>query len=180
MSSLEINTTFIEDVFELQTTAFFDDRGMFLNIFRKNDHFWKQVWAKRDIKQINLSLTKETGAIRGMHFQMDRYSEAKIVRCLTGAVFDVAVDLRPDSKTYCKWHAAELTAENGKALLIPEGCAHGYQVLNSNSQLLYLHSGDWVKEAESGVRWNDPKLDIQWPLPASQMNERDLTFPLLP
>jgi len=101
------------------------------------------------------------------------------VRCLRGRVWDVAVDLRQDSPTYRHWHAVELSPEQGNALLIPEGCAHGFQVLQPGSELLYLHSGAWVPEAETGVRWDDPQLAIAWPLPAGELSERDRGLPLL-
>ena len=177
--TIETKSTLIDSVIEIYSNIFLDNRGSFLNAFRKENSAFQEIWGEREIRQVNLSETRETGAIRGMHFQKGIHSEAKIVRCLSGAIWDVAVDLRPKSKTFCKWHAVKLTPENGKALLIPEGCAHGFQVLETNSKLLYLHSGNWIKAADSGVRWNDPKLGISWPLTVSQLNERDKNFPFL-
>ena len=136
-------------------------------------------WGDRGIAQVNVSRTEAVGTIRGLHLQAEPHSEAKLVRCLRGRVWDVAVDLRHDSASYGQWHAVELSPEQGKALLIPEGCAHGFQVLEPGSELLYLHSGAWVPEAETGVRFDDPQLAISWPLPPLGMSERDLTLPLL-
>ena len=101
------------------------------------------------------------------------------MRCLRGRVWDVAVDLRPKSSTYGHWHAVELSPVRANALLIPEGCAHGFQVLEPGSELLYLHSGPWVAEAETGVRFDDPQLAIPWPLPPQGLSERDLALPML-
>ena len=101
------------------------------------------------------------------------------MQCVRGRVWDVAVDLRPDSATYSHWHAVELSPERANALLIPEGCAHGFQVLEPGSELLYLHSGNWVAEAETGVRFDDPQLAIPWPLQPRGLSERDLALPLL-
>ena len=111
--------------------------------------------------------------------QAPPHSEAKRVRCLRGRVWDVAVDLRPGSPTWGQWHAVELSPGAANALLIPEGCAHGFQVLEPGSELLYLHSGAWVPEAEPGVRFDASQLAIGWPLPPQGLSERDLALPLL-
>ena len=136
-------------------------------------------WGDRGIAQVNLSRTEAVGTIRGLHLQAEPHSEAKLVRCLRGRVWDVAVDLRTDSTTYGQSHALELSPDQGNALLIPEGCAHGFQVLEPGSELLYLHSGAWVPEAETGVRWDDPQLAIAWPLPVAGLSDRDRNLPLL-
>lgn len=135
-------------------------------------------WGDRGIAQVNLSRSEAMGTIRGLHLQAPPHSEAKLVRCLKGRVWDVAVDLRRDSPTYGQWQAIELSPDQGNALLIPEGCAHGFQVLEPSSELLYLHSGEWVPEAETGVCWNDPQLAITWPLPMTQISDRDQRLPL--
>ena len=119
------------------------------------------------------------GTVRGLHFQTPPHSEAKLVRCLKGRIWDVAVDLRTESATYGQWQAIELTPELGNALLIPEGCAHGFQVLEPGSELLYLHSRCWVPDAESGVRWDDTQLSIDWPLPVADLSTRDRSLPFL-
>ncbi len=175
----ELIRTPIHGVFELRSQPFTDARGAFLNGFRAQDEAFVEAWGDRSIAQVNLSRTEAVGAIRGIHLQAQPYSEAKLVRCLKGRVWDVAVDLRPDSTTSGQWQAVELTPDRCNALLIPEGCAHGFQVLQSDSELLYLHSGAWVPEVEMGVRWNDPQLAIPWPLPPTELSERDRSLPML-
>ena len=175
----ELRSTPIKGVFELMSQPFFDARGAFLNAFRAQEESFIDSWGDRAIAQVNLSRTQAVGTIRGLHFQASPHSEAKLVRCLKGRVWDVAVDLREKSETYGHWQAVELTPERGNALLIPEGCAHGFQVLEPGIELLYLHSGVWVPEAESGMRWDDPQLAIAWPLPPKGLSERDRNLPLL-
>ena len=175
----ELIKTSIKGVFEYQSKSSEDIRGSFLNLFRRNETVFKKSWNKRGISQVNLSSTSRKGTIRGLHLQLSPHSEAKIVRCINGKVWDVAVDLRTHSKTYKAWHAVELSAQKANAILIPEGCAHGFQVLEENSQLLYIHSGFWVQESESGIRWNDPTLNIKWPLTANEISNRDQNLPYL-
>ena len=174
----ESHPTPIASVLELMGQPFSDDRGAFLNAFRAQEPGYAQTWGKRAIAQVNISRTEAVGAVRGLHLQAQPHSEAKIVRCLRGRVWDVAVDLRPNSPTRGQWHAVELSPGAANALLIPEGCAHGFQVLEPGSELLYLHSGAWVPEAETGVRFDDPQLAIPWPLPPLGLSERDLSLPL--
>lgn len=175
----ELHSTPINGLFELVSQPFEDARGAFLNAFRAQEQTFKGSWGDRGIAQVNLSRNEVVGTIRGLHLQAEPYSESKLVRCLKGRVWDVAVDIRPDSATYGKWHALELTPERGNALLIPEGCAHGFQVLQPGSELLYLHSGCWVREAETGVCFDDPQLAIPWPLPPTELSDRDLRLPFL-
>ena len=175
----EVCFTPIRGVFELSSQPFVDARGAFLNAFRSRELSFIKAWGDRQIKQINISCTTAVGTIRGLHFQAEPYGEAKLVRCLRGRVWDVAVDLRHDSDTFGLWYAVELSPEKGNALVIPEGCGHGFQVLEQGSQLLYLHSGDWVQQAETGVRWDDPHLAVAWPLQATELSERDRSLPLL-
>jgi dTDP-4-dehydrorhamnose 3,5-epimerase len=175
----EAHATPIAGVLELVGQTFSDHRGAFLNAFRAQEPPFTRAWGDRSIAQVNLSRTEAVGAVRGLHLQAAPHSEAKLVRCLQGRVWDVAVDLRPGSPTYGQWHAVELSPDQANALLIPEGCAHGFQVLESSSELLYLHSGAWAPEAETGVRFNDPQLAIAWPLPPLGLSERDLALPWL-
>ena len=172
-------STAVQDVFEIKGSIFKDHRGAFLNMFRKHEDSFMSVWRDRAIAQVNLSVTENIGTIRGLHMQSQPHSEAKIVRCLSGKVWDVAVDLRPNSLSFGKWHAVELSSSVGNGIFIPEGCAHGFQVLEPNSQLIYLHSGCWSPEAETGVRWNDPNLKIEWPLPVDNISIRDAELPFL-
>lgn len=175
----ELRRTLINGVFELRGHPFADHRGAFLNAFRSQEAPFMACWGDRSIAQVNLSRTEAVGTIRGLHLQAQSHSEAKLVRCLRGRVWDVAVDLRDESSTYGQWHAVELSPDRGNALLIPEGCAHGFQVLEPGSELLYLHSGAWVPEAETGVRWDDPLLAIPWPLPVAELSDRDRNLPFL-
>ena len=175
----ELLPTPINGVFELRSHSFVDSRGAFLNAFRAHEKEFLAAWGARGIAQVNLSRTESVGTIRGLHLQGKPHSEAKLVRCLKGNVWDVAVDLRRDSSTYGKWHAVQLRPERGNALLIPEGCAHGFQVLEAGSELLYLHSGAWVPQEERGVRWDDPELAIAWPLATTELSDRDRSLPLM-
>ncbi len=177
--SVALRQTPIAGLVEVLATPFADHRGAFLNVFRRQEPVFAACWGDRDLAQVNISRTEQRGAIRGMHLQSPPYGEAKLVRCLRGRVWDVAVDLRRPSPSFGQWHAVELSPENANGLLIPEGCAHGFQVLEAGSELLYLHSGAWVAEAETGVRFNDPALAIAWPLPPLGLSERDRNLPLL-
>ena len=175
----EARPTPIAGVLELLGQPFGDHRGAFLNGFRAQELPFAQAWGDRAIGQVNLSRTEAVGAVRGLHLQAPPHSEAKLVRCLRGRVWDVAVDLRPGSPTCGQWYSVELSPGAANALLIPEGCAHGFQVLEPGSELLYLHSGAWVPEAETGVRYDDPQLAISWPLTPQGLSARDLALPLL-
>lgn len=175
----ELRTTPIAEVLELVSLRFRDHRGAFVNAFRAQEAAFIQAWGERAIAQVNHSRTEAVGAVRGLHFQAPPYCEAKLVRCLRGRVWDVAVDLRPGSPTRGQWYGLELSPSAANALLIPEGCAHGFQVLAPDSELLYLHSGAWAPTAETGVRFDDPQLAIQWPLPPLGLSDRDLALPLL-
>ena len=175
----EVFLTPINGVVELVCEPFVDARGAFLNAFRAQEESFLGSWGTRGISQVNISRSDSVGTIRGLHLQIPPHSEAELVRCLKGRVWDVAVDLRTESATWGQWHAVELTPERSNALLLPEGCAHGFQVLEPGSELLYLHSGAWVPEAESGVRWDDPQLAITWPLLPKGLSERDRSLPLL-
>ena len=177
--AVELFSTPLEGVWELHSQPFQDHRGAFLNAFRLQEPVFQQVWGDRPIAQVNLSRTEVVGTVRGLHLQAVPHAEAKLVRALRGRVWDVAVDLRESSYTYGRWHAVELSPEQGNALLIPEGCAHGFQVMEAASELLYLHSGSWVPDAEHGIRWDDATLAIDWPIPVASLSERDQLLPFL-
>jgi dTDP-4-dehydrorhamnose 3,5-epimerase len=131
------------------------------------------------IAQINITLTRQRGAVRGLHYQNPPFSEDKFVSCLHGAIFDVAVDLRPESQTFLKWHGEILSAENCKSLFIPKGFAHGFQSLEEDCELIYLHSTAFVQGAESAVNVLDPLIGIDWPLLIAEISDRDSGHPLL-
>lgn len=176
---MEIIKLKIEGSFEIRSRPFKDFRGQFLNLYRYRENEYEQIWGDRKIAQINLCRTKDIGTVRGLHLQKDPHSEAKLIRCLRGKVWDVCVDMRPESSTYCCWDAVVLSPDKANGILIPEGCAHGYQVLEEHSELLYMHSGDWIKDAESGVRFDDCKLGIKWPVQPRGISERDMNLPVL-
>lgn len=167
--------TKIGGVFVVETTPFTDQRGSFVRYYCENE--LSSVTGKRRIVQINQSRTHAVGAVRGLHFQRPPHSEMKLIRCLRGKVWDVAVDLRAGSPTFLKWHAAELTPENARMLVIPEGCAHGFQVMAEDSELLYLHTAFYAPESEGGALYNDPLLKISWPLAVTDISERDRKHP---
>lgn len=131
------------------------------------------------LSQINLTLTRQRGAVRGMHYQREPYAEDKVISCLRGCVFDVAVDLRKGSSTYLKWYAEILSPELNNSLLIPKGFAHGFQALADDCELLYFHTAAYAPQAEAGLSPVDPVLDIAWPLEITDMSERDRNHPLL-
>jgi dTDP-4-dehydrorhamnose 3,5-epimerase len=123
--------------------------------------------------QINHSCTEAVGAVRGLHYQHAPHAEMKLVRCFKGKVWDVAVDLRPQSPSYKRWYAQELSPQNAHMMVIPEGFAHGFQVLEAGSELLYLHTALYKPDSEGGVRHDDPALGITWPLPVTDISARD-------
>lgn len=129
--------------------------------------------------QVNLSRTALRGTVRGMHFQRAPALEAKLIRCVRGCVFDVAVDLRPASPTYLQWHGVELSEDNEHELFIPEGFAHGFQTLTDDVELLYQHTAPYAPASEGGVRHDDPCLAIAWPLAVTTLSERDRGHPLI-
>jgi len=148
-----------------------DDRGFLERLYCTQD--MGDFLTGKCVVQVNRSLTKKLGAVRGMHFQRPPFAEAKIVSCLRGAVFDVAIDIRANSDTFLHWHGEILSAENHKTLLIPEGFAHGFQTLSEDCEMLYLHTAAYQPSAESGLNPRDPGLAIRWPLPISEMSDRD-------
>jgi dTDP-4-dehydrorhamnose 3,5-epimerase len=128
--------------------------------------------------QANLSLSERRGTLRGLHYQVAPYQEAKLMRCVRGGIYDVIVDLRPESPTYKQWLSVELTADNRKALYIPEGFAHGYQTLADNTEVLYPVSQFYTPGAERGIRWNDPTFAIEWPTTETLiLSEKDKCWP---
>lgn len=174
---MNISATALSGVIVVDTTIVRDERGTFTRLFCANE--LSAVIGKRRIVQINHSRTAVPGAVRGLHFQHPPEAEMKLVRCLRGRVLDVAVDLRAGSSSLLGWHAEELSPGSARMLVIPEGCAHGFQALEPHSELLYAHTAPYVREAEDGVRFDDPLLAIRWPLPIADVSPRDRSFALL-
>lgn len=129
--------------------------------------------------QANMGTSHRVGTVRGMHYQVAPAEEAKLVRCTHGSVFDVLVDLRPDSPTFGRWFGATLSADNARMLYVPPLCAHGYQTLEDESEILYLTSAVYAPAAVRGLRFDDPTVDITWPLPPQSVSEQDLKWPFL-
>ena len=177
--SIRFKESFIKGVYKIDNHLFEDSRGSFLNIFRNKSDFFSCVWKERQIMQVNICRTSEIGSVRGLHLQSAPHAEAKLITCIRGSIWDVVVDLRVESSTYMKWDKVVLSSEHCNSIFIPEGCAHGYQVLENDSELIYLHSGNWVSEAETGVRWNDPQINVNWPLSQKNLSDRDKKLPFL-
>ena len=132
------------------------------------------------LAQCNLAFNHQRGTLRGMHFQHAPHAQAKIVRATRGALLDVIIDLRPDSPTYRQWDAVELSADNRRMFYMPEGIAHGYLTLVDDTEAYYHASSPWVRDAESGVRWDDPAFGIDWPFEPAVISEKDCAWPLTP
>ena len=152
-----------------------DERGFFARTWDA-DEFAEQGLAG-GLAQCSISYNPAPGTLRGLHYQVPPHEEAKLIRCTAGALYDVAVDLRPKSPTFKSWFGVELTAVNRLALYVPEGCAHGFLTLTDDTEVLYLISAPHVPEAARGVRWDDPGLGIKWPAEVVVINERDRTYP---
>lgn len=163
--------TGLDGLIVLQRDPIGDDRG-FLERLYCGDELAPYL-GQRQIAQANHTLTKQKGTIRGMHFQMPPHAETKMVNCLKGEVFDVAIDLRKNSPTFLQWHAEVLTPSNFKTLLIPEGFGHGFQTLTDDCEMLYLHTQAYAPNHESGLHALDPAAGIDWPLPPQNLSERD-------
>lgn len=154
-----------------------DARGRFERLFCTEA--WASLRPGLRFVQVNLSTTALRGTVRGMHYQRAPAAEAKLIRCVRGRVFDVAVDLRAGSPTFLHWHGVELAEDEPREVFIPEGFAHGFQALTDDVQLLYFHTVAWAPACEGGVRHDDPRLAIRWPLPPAQVSARDAAHPLL-
>ena len=177
MTMLSIESLPLEGLKRITRRKLGDSRGFLSRIFCAAE-LVEAGWTK-PIVQINHTLSLTKGVVRGLHYQKPPHAEMKLVSCLTGAIWDVVVDLRAGSPSFLQWHAEVLSAENGAALLIPEGFAHGFQTLEPETNLLYLHSAAYAPEAEAALRFDDPSLAISWPLKATEMSERDQNHPYL-
>ena len=160
-----------------RTERFADARGSFARWFCSEE--LATILGSRQVLQINHSVTERKGSLRGMHFQLPPAAEMKLVRCLRGRVFDVAVDLRTGSETFLSWYGEELTAEDEKLMIIPEGFAHGLQALEDGCELLYLHTAAYFPELDGGLRFDDPAIGINWPVPITVISERDTSHALI-
>lgn len=153
-----------------------DHRGFFARTYCSDE--FNAHGLDPNLVQCNISFNKKKGTLRGMHFQIVPHEEAKVVRCTTGAIYDVIIDIRPDSNTFKTWFSLELTEENRKMLYIPKGFAHGFQTLKDNSEVFYQMSEFYHPDSARGIRWNDPAFNIRWPVSDYIMSERDQQYAL--
>ena len=174
---MKVLDTPIPDLKIVQSSPHHDDRGSFLRLYCGQEI--QPLIGDRQIVQVNQSTTSRAGAVRGLHFQLPPHAEMKMVRCLRGRVWDVAVDLRSGSPTFLKWYAQELNPADKQMMVIPEGFAHGFQALEPDSELLYFTTAFYHPPAERGLRFDDPELNITWPLVPKGLSPRDLNHPLL-
>lgn len=174
---MNVLKTLIDGVSVVENECFSDHRGSFSRLFC--DESLDSILNERKIVQINLSKTKEKGSIRGIHFQHPPFAEMKLIRCLRGKVFDVAVDLRSGSKTFLKWYAQILSPEKNNMMIIPEGCGHAFQTMEADTELLYLHTSHYEPNYEGGLLFDDPALNIEWPMVYTDISERDKGHPVI-
>jgi len=174
---MKLYPTPLAGLYEIHTQPIGDARGRFTRLFCEQE--LAPIRSGLHFTQINLSETHGRGTLRGMHYQTPPAAEAKLIRCLRGRVYDVAVDLRSASPTFLRWHALELATDNDRAVLIPEGFAHGFQALSDEVHLLYMHTAPWTPACEAGLRHDDPRLAIEWPLPVTTISDRDRGYALI-
>lgn len=177
MSRFDFIPTPLPGLLAVQRKAIEDHRG-FLSRFYCADEF-RGAGVIKPVAQINQTLTRQKGAVRGLHFQFPPHAETKMVSCLKGEILDVAVDLRRGSPTFLQWHGEILSATNRKSLLIPEGFAHGFQALTGDCELIYLHTAAYHPGSEGALNVSDPKVNIVWPLPVNDLSERDRNHPFI-
>jgi dTDP-4-dehydrorhamnose 3,5-epimerase len=172
---MNFRTTDVEGVMLVTAERFDDERGFFARTWAQ-DEFAANALNPHMVQR-NVSHNRTMGTLRGMHFQLPPHAEVKLVSCIVGAIYDVAVDLRPHSPTFGKWFGTELRPETGGVLYIPEGCAHGFVTLEPDTQVEYLISAYYAPQAARGLRWDDPFFGIRWPVEPTVMNDRDRSWP---
>lgn len=177
MCDMKVIKTELEGVLILEPIVHGDHRGFFLESWSKKT--MEEAGLFYDFVQDNHSLSAQKGTLRGIHFQRGDKAQAKLVRCVRGAVLDVAVDLRPESLSYKKWVAVELSAENKKQLLIPRGLGHAFLTLTDDVEFLYKADNYYAPAAEAGIRWNDPEIGIDWPVTVPILSQKDADAPFL-
>jgi len=172
---MKFNPTPLPGAYTIDLEKREDDRGFFARLFCVNEY--DTVGLDRNIVQINNSLSKDKGTLRGIHYQLAPKAETKIVRCIRGSLYDVIVDLRPDSPTFLKWFGAELSAENRTMMFVPKGFGHAFLTLEENTEAFYMVTEFYSPENERGLRWNDPKINIQWPMEPVIISDKDQRHP---
>ena len=169
--------TSLSGSFLIDLEPYSDDRGWFARFYCEKE--FERIGHTKKWVQLNHSATYNKASLRGMHYQLPPYREIKMVRCIAGAVYDVIIDIRKGSATFLQWFGAELSAANKRMLYIPEGFAHGFQCLTDNCELIYHHTEFYTPNAEGGIRFDDPAVNINWPLPAGILSARDAGHPYL-
>jgi len=167
--------TTISGVYVIDLEPISDPRGFFARAWCRDEFL--EHGLSTDFVQANTVLSRDRGTLRGLHYQVPPHAEAKLVHCIGGVIYDVAVDIRVDSETFGKWVGTKLSSEKRRMLYIPEGCAHGYQSLTSNAETFYQVTAAYAPDAERGIRYDDPALDITWPSPVHMVSEKDQSWP---
>lgn len=173
-SRFEFSSTSLAGLIVVQRKPIEDERGSFSRFYCAEE--FRKVGLRKPIVQINHTSTQKKGTVRGMHFQYPPHAEAKIVSCLKGEIYDVAVDIRRGSPTFLRWHAEVLSSDNHKSLLIPEGFAHGFQALSKECELIYLHTASYTSDAEGGLNVSDPRIAVEWPFGVKGLSNRDQSY----
>lgn len=174
---MKFNETSLPGVFLIDVEPAEDDRGFFARAWCRKEFAANGLTA--EINQVNISQNRHIGTVRGLHYQRAPHAEAKVIRCINGKIFDVAVDVRESSPNYLKWTGHELTADNRQSLFIPEGFAHGFLALTPNTEILYLISEFYSPQSEVGIPHNDPAIGIEWPAEILCISDKDASWPAL-
>ena len=172
---MKFEETRIVGAYLIDRTHIVDERGYFARAFCRSE--FEEMGLDVHIEQSNVGFSHKAGTLRGMHYQRDEAAEVKVVNCTQGAVFDVAVDLRPDSASYGQWFGTELSAANGQSLYIPEGCAHGYLTLADDTMLIYTTNKTYAPDLATGIPWDDPSIAVEWPTEPSVISDADRGWP---
>jgi dTDP-4-dehydrorhamnose 3,5-epimerase len=171
MNLIESN---LSGLYKVQPTPFTDDRGSFARIYCKKDFL--SIGFNKEFVQINHSYNIFAGTVRGLHYQIPPFSDAKLIYCIQGSIFDIVVDIRENSSTFLQSYCIELSSENKLGIFVPEGFAHGFQTLQKNTLVVYHHTDYYSPDFEAGIRFDDPVLSIKWPLEVINMSDRDKSF----
>lgn len=175
---MKFTPTPVHGAYVIDVNRIGDDRGYFGRLWCEKE--MREQGLVAVIRQSNIGFSPQAGTLRGLHYQRPPHQEVKIVRCTRGRVFDVVVDLRPDSPTYCQWHGVELNPDNGSMLYVPEGCATGYLTLEDDSEIYYNTSEFYAPQHATGVRWDDPAFGIEWPGEIRVLSDNDKRWPDFP
>jgi len=174
---MEFITTPLPDAYLIEPSPVTDNRGWFSRIYCKEEY--AAIAPAIDWVQFNNSFTNRSGSVRGMHYQLNPFGEIKLIRCISGSVYDVIIDVRQDSPTFLKWFGAILSSDSRIMMFVPQGFAHGFQTLTDNCELIYAHTSSYKPGYEGAIRYNDPAIGIVWPLGVTEISERDQTHPFL-